>query len=110
MGPGDTDTEIEVAVLDERVKNLCGKVEGIFKKCDGHGRVTKELNDRSIRLESETHATKEAIDFLNDEIETVKHLEGNSEKGIEVKFLYEVIRLLGMVILILLSDYVKKGM
>lgn len=107
MGRGDADTEVEVAVLEERVKNLCGKVEGMLRRCErhsvAHNTVTKELSDKMIRLESDIH-------FLNDEIETTKTLEGASEKGIEIKFLYEVIRLLGVVILILFGEYVKKGM
>ncbi|MCK5612417.1 hypothetical protein KAR91_61665 [Candidatus Pacearchaeota archaeon] len=112
MGDGDSNpgTEVEVAVLHERVRNLCGKVDSVLRKFDEHGKVTKELNDRTIRLESEVKSLGEEVDFFNGDLEAIKTIEGKSEKGIEVKFLYEVIRLSSVVILILLGEYVKNGM
>lgn len=81
--------DVQVAVLDERVKNLCGKVKGILERCDDNAEATKNINDTVIRLEDGLKTLDKKVDTL--------------QKPIEIKLLYEVVRLLIYTIVVLLG-------
>jgi len=54
QGNGNNSTEVELAVLDERLGNLCGNVKNILKRYEDVSEAASDMNQTVIRLEGKS--------------------------------------------------------